>query len=269
MIRKLGVLILILTLTIHCGSEKKTEPTVQTTSPSGNTVHISLSVKKLAVSLEFFGTLGFRKSDSREDGQNPWALISDGRMLIMLSQNPFPSPGLTYYAPDMKKRVEQIEQSGFKFDDILSAGGKFSSAVVRSPGGVGFSLIAFDDKALPKIKEPFEVKCGSFQELSVPVNDIKISRQFWQNLGFKPAAGDSATGPVATLTDGLIRLGLYQNAVFPSPALTYSVKDLKINLQLLEQAGIPIGKQPAALQGKQRVLQIVSPDNHFIRIVEE
>lgn len=269
MIRKFTLIALILLFILSCESERTTEPAAQGNSPLGNTVHVSLSVKALPVSLEFFGKLGFRKLDSRESGENPWALISDGKMLIMLSQNPFPSPGLTYYAPDMQKRVARVEQSGFKFDDILSAGGRFSSAVARSPGGISVSLIAFDDQALPGITEPFETKCGNFKELSIPTKDVSTSKQFWWNLGFEVTTQDSMTGHEMVLSDGLIHLNLWQNAPFLSPALTYSTADLKRNLQTLRQTGVPVSKQLPVAPGEAAELQIVTPDQHLIRIVEE
>lgn len=79
---------------------------------------------------------------------------------------------------------------------------------------------------------------GDFLEISISTSEILASVEFYERLGFRHApVGETWRHPYAVMTDGRIALGLHQY-LFPSPALTFVLPDLRDNLGIFEQAGI-------------------------------
>ena len=59
---------------------------------------------------------------------------------------------------------------------------------------------------------------GHFHEISVAVDDVRASVEFYERLGFSQATTtDTYSHPYGVLTDGRLFLGLHQRAGFPPP----------------------------------------------------
>ena len=75
-------------------------------------------VADLDKALEFWQKLGF-KAISRFTHPYPWCIASDGLAIVGLHQTvDFTQPTITYFASDMKQKIEAIKQNGLTdFDD--------------------------------------------------------------------------------------------------------------------------------------------------------
>jgi hypothetical protein len=79
---------------------------------------------------------------------------------------------------------------------------------------------------------------GDFLEISIYTPEILASVEFYERLGFRHApVGETWQHPYAVMTDGRIALGLHQY-IFPSPALTFVVPELRSKLGGFTEAGI-------------------------------
>ncbi len=69
-------------------------------------------VKDLEVSISFWSLLGFNAL-YKSSGQNPWAILSDGLAIVGLHQTEsFSKPTITFFAADMKSKIENLKQKG-------------------------------------------------------------------------------------------------------------------------------------------------------------
>ncbi len=206
---------------------------------AGEAVQISISVKNLKESLPFYRKLGFQWVSGRQEGEHPWVLLSDGTVHIVLSQNPFPSPALTYFAADMEERVRFLQQAGIPFNDLTRREGKLVHAVLQDPNQVGITLIPFDTRDIPRPKGASLSRCGNFGELSIPTGDLASTLAFWKKLGFRVTFRSDDPYPWAILSDSLMVLGIHQTTRFNRPALTYFSTDVAERITRLKAEGIP------------------------------
>jgi len=98
---------------------------------------LALPVADLNESIGFWGKLGFA-SISRFESPYPWAIISDGLSTIGLHQTKnFTEPAITFFAADMKEKIETLRSAGF--GPLQNAENK-SSFTITSPENVKINL---------------------------------------------------------------------------------------------------------------------------------
>lgn len=75
---------------------------------------LAIPVNNLDISILFWEKLGF-KSLSKKSSSYPWAILSDGLAIVGLHQTiNFDSPTITYFASDMKNKIDKLKQSGLR-----------------------------------------------------------------------------------------------------------------------------------------------------------
>lgn len=75
---------------------------------------LAIPVNNLDSSILFWEKLGF-KSLSKKSSSYPWAILSDGLAIVGLHQTiNFDSPTITYFASDMKNKIDKLKQSGLR-----------------------------------------------------------------------------------------------------------------------------------------------------------
>ncbi len=91
-------------------------------------------VKDLETSLAFWKRLGF-EPDNVDQEPYPWSIVLDGTSIIGLHQtDEFTYPAITYFAPDMEKRLEKIRYTDIRDAFKFVMDGE-SNAELTSPGG--------------------------------------------------------------------------------------------------------------------------------------
>ncbi|MBN2366202.1 MAG: VOC family protein [Calditrichaeota bacterium] len=257
MVKKVILTLVIITI-FSCTSGEKTKERMQT----GNYFQISLSSENLQTSLDFYLNLGFSEIEVYKDAAVPWAIISDGFNIYMLSQNKFPSPALNYYDKNLEERLPALEEAGLKTEQTTGESGKLQSAVLIDPTGVGISLINMDSRGLPRPSLSDSLLTGRFLELSIPVPDLTESLIFWKNLGFHLVSEGVKPYPMTVLSDNQIRIGLHQTVVFTSPAITYSTTNPDQTKKELTDLGTEFESIPGYTNG----IRFTSPDNQLFLI---
>ena len=263
--KKLGFLIIsIILLTTSCQTEQENLPPAQTAG-SDDYLQISLAVKNLDQSLKFYAGLGFMVITADRSAEVPWAVISDGTNIFMLSQNEFPSPSLTYYLADFDEQMKVLQD--FQLISDGSRGPK--SAISMDPNGLGITLINLKSQDLPRKPAGFSIIAGSFTEISIPTQDIEASKNFWSRIGFKLQTGFNNTPDKNQLSDNLVTIGFYTGAIFPSPTLTYRNSDLTAVLEKLQSIAVKI--LPIRSETSEDILELIfaSPDGQLLRIIPE
>lgn len=77
--------------------------------------------------------------------------------------------------------------------------------------------------------------------VSLTVKDIEVSKQFYQNLGFKIVAGDQ-TQNWLVLQNGAAKIGLFQG-MFDQNIMTFNPEDIGPIHQRLNELGIDYSRQ--------------------------
>jgi len=100
---------------------------------------LSIRTTNLAESIEWYRKLGYKTAKTFEKPY-PWAILSDGNMVIGLHQgNDLPKTTLTYFSKDSAERIEKLKSMGFKFTrETKNAAGKVANAQLTAPDGQTF-----------------------------------------------------------------------------------------------------------------------------------
>jgi predicted lactoylglutathione lyase len=97
-------------------------------------------VADLQLSVSFWEKLGFTVL-SEITSPYPWAIMSDGMVTLGLHQsNHFSYPAITFFAKDMKDKIEKLKSEGLK--NYTSPGG--ANIIVTTPEDQHINLFSFD-----------------------------------------------------------------------------------------------------------------------------
>jgi len=105
----------------------------------------SVPVKDLDMSLDYWHSLGFEVL-SKNDEPYPWSIISDGLNVIGLHQTTeFNVQAITYFAPDMQKRISSLKNLGLEdnINRFSGTGDSDKNAVLTTMENQHFFLFSF------------------------------------------------------------------------------------------------------------------------------
>ena len=233
----------------------------------GTFVEISVAVPELAESLFFYERLGFEKADQNWEPW-PWAILTDGRITLSLSQTTPGLPLLSYLAGDMTERISNLEAAGLPVTRIRESQSPEVLAALTAPCGVGVSLLNYSTRRIPKPAGRSTCKCGDFGELALAVEDLDRSVGFWGRLGFRRRRGAELPYPWAVLTDDLITIGLYQTRDFDRPALIYYSVNPPERIEQLGYDGFEFDREIPSVGHATGRTMLAPPDGQLLFMLE-
>ncbi len=208
----------------------------------------------------------------------PWAVVSDGRLYFGLHQQDFSSPTLSYFGLGiLSERTAHLAKLGVNLDNIqkleriqglqnseLLYRVKFISAEFESPEGQRVLLadISSDVETTPKGRVFFS-KYETSNELSLNTEDVNAAVAYWEKPGFECVATGDQPYPWATISDGLIRLGLHQTAKLTQPVITYFAPDMPDRLKRMRRRGIKFVTEHKDKKGRRVGAVVQSPDGQL------
>ena len=91
-------------------------------------------VQDIEEAIVFWEKMGFRLHHQVESPY-PWALMYDGNMILGLHETTdFDNLALSYFAPDVKEKVKQLEEAGvYSITEYRGHGGDENNVVIRTP----------------------------------------------------------------------------------------------------------------------------------------
>jgi hypothetical protein len=252
-------LIIIIIVVGSCNPDQPDESAAE--SPIlGNYFQFSLSSKNLNQSLDFYRKLQFQIISVKDKASPPWALISDGSNMIMLSQNSFPSPTLTFYGKNLENRLNLLKNKGISYESITDDNQKIKSAIINSKERVEVSLINFKTEKLPRPRLNPNFLLGKFDGIILPSAAVQLSTDFWKKMGFTGSPFDGSSSPIH-LIHPLLNLTLYPEENQAQPVLSYIVADMASLTDFFKQAGIEFTESNIS-QGHSRI-GFYSPDRQL------
>jgi predicted lactoylglutathione lyase len=105
----------------------------------------SVPVKDLKASIAYWETIGFETLSINEQPY-PWAIIADGLNVVGLHQTTeFNKQAITYFAPDMKRRIETLKEDGLhdNINAFSGTGDPINNGVLTTMENQKFFLFSF------------------------------------------------------------------------------------------------------------------------------
>lgn len=232
----------------------------------GDFLEISVHSANVLDSLRFYERLGFTQVPTNDAWTHPYGVITDGRCFIGVHAFEFPGPSLTFVAPELRKRVEALENAGAQFEFLKLADDQFHELGFLAPDEQMVTLLEARTFSPPGADARGDSLLGFFAEYRIPVEDRAAALAQWQRFGLlegEPA--DSLDDSVVVCCTGL-NIGLTEARRVKRPLLVFHVPDLEDCLEKLAVRGI----EPARKRESRGVpaVEITAPEGTVILLVE-
>ncbi|MFQ5460601.1 MAG: VOC family protein [Anaerolineae bacterium] len=235
----------------------------------GDRVELSLSVKDLDTTLDFFSTLGYQQLAESYDEPAPWVVLSDGHVNVALHQKEAPSPSLVYFTADLDRRLALMEEHGIALVKRTENQGRTIMASFEDPNGQGLAVADMVAAHVPAPEGRGRSRLGHFGELSIPTTGLKKSVAFYRALGYERIGGDEQEPyPWAVMFDGMIPIGLHETDDFGATTITYFATDMVARIAAVEAEGIPLAWSKQNKAGEIAAARIETPDGQPLFLFE-
>ena len=187
----------------------------------GRFLELSVHAPAILESIEFWEKLGFRQVATNDVWTHPYAVVSDGTVVIGLHAYEFDSPALTFVRPDLAAHVPALRKAGIEFEFAKTADDEFHEAGFLSPDGQMVTLLETRTHSLPAFDDAGFSQAGAFDALELPTRRIDRSLPFWAKLGLAVLDYREDEPPSATLVTGPLTLRLSEDPKLKEPRLVY------------------------------------------------
>ncbi len=230
--------------------------------PQAQSFAINLSVQNSPQNAAFFLALGF--TESYEPLLEDSRLFAEENLQVQLSTTEGIRTGIVLVTEQpLDKLATALQQTG------IQTAIQDTKIQLIAPDGTALYWIHRKQSSAAKVQAMEQSLCGSFYEISLEVEDMNACRHFWELAGFKKIlpAGDLSTW--LTMSNQLLKIGLYQKGSCPhpfrSPALTWFNTDAGQRLANLQQQGFHFAYMlPATAEGKPEEAILESPEGHHL-----
>jgi len=235
----------------------------------GRFLEIRLHAPSVLESLDFYQKLGFVQAQVGEAWPHPYAVVTDGRLVIGLHQQEFESPSLTFVKPDLWRHLEALEALGIEFESRKLGSDVFNEASFRDPDGLLVTLVEARTFS-PPARDPGETSwCGYFTEFGIPTRDADRAKDFWEKLGFVAVGENERPFRRISLTSDFVDLGLYETRELRKPVLTFIDPEMPARLAEIERLGIePSRRLPSAFDPDTSWM-LVAPEGTVLLLMTE
>lgn len=222
---------------------------------------INLPVKNSSEEAQFLLSLGF--TELYTPVMENCRLFSDGQLQLQLSTAENLRAGLVMLTEQpLDKLAVALQQTGYQ------TAIQDTKIQQIAPDGTALYWLHQPKQDIPPLPAAAKTLCGDFYELSLEVADLEASRRFWEALGFKKILPEGDQSSWLTLSNPLLKIGLYQKESCPhpfhSPALTFFNADAGSRLASLQQQGFPVAHvlPNAGAQAEEAILE--TPHGHHL-----
>jgi len=226
----------------------------------GRFLEISVHAPDVLASLEFYEQLGFSQATTGEAWPYPYAVVTDGRLGIGLHQRELQqSPLLSFVLPDLYEHLGALEGLGIEILDRRLGSDVFNEATFATPGGQLVRLLEARTFS-PSDRGPGETsRLGWFEEILLPVADVKAAERFWERLGFVPAEESEEPFLHIGLTSDSLDVALVAAGTLTRPALRFTDSSMSARIRALADRGAEFARLPGKLDPSQHAL-LIAPE---------
>lgn len=234
----------------------------------GSFLEISVHSPDVLESLTFYEKLGFTQLATNDAWTHPYGVVTDGRCFIGIHAYSFPGPSLTFVAPELRRRVDDLEAAGAEFEFLKLADDQFHELGFFAPDEQIVTLLEARTFSPPAPQALRESLLGYFAEYRIPVEDRDAALTQWLRYGLiENDAADSLHDSVSACCTGL-NIGLTESRRVSGPTLVFHVTGLREQLARLETRGIEPRRVHGSSAGKSATATIVAPEGTTLLLAE-
>lgn len=226
----------------------------------GQFLEISVHAPDVLESITFYEKLGFTQVRTNDAWSHPYGVVTDGRCFLGIHAFEFPSPSLTFVAPELRKRVEPLEQNGVEFEFLKLGDDEFHELGFLAPDEQMVTLLEARTFSPPAPPVTTSSLLGFFAEYRLPVEDRGVAQAQWLRYGLiESEPADTLHDTVSVCCTGL-NLGLTESRRVRRPLLVFQSTDLDASLEALETRGIPVRREPVRPAHAPASARLVAPE---------
>ena len=204
----------------------------------GQFLEISVHSPQVLETLQWFERLGFAQIRANDTWQHAYGIATDGRCFIGVHEYEFPSPSLTFVAPELRKRVEPLEEAGAEFEFLKLADTEFHELGFYAPDEQMVCLIEARTFSPPAADSIGDSLLGYFQELRLPVEDEENALAQWLRYGLIEHESECGLRDAAAACCTGLNLAFSEARSIRKPTLIFQHPDCKVLTEDLERRGI-------------------------------
>lgn len=222
---------------------------------------VNLPAKNSSEEAQFLLALGF--TELYPPVMENCRLFSDGQLQLQLSTAGGLRAGLVMLTDQpLDKLAVALQQTGYQ---TAIQDTKIQQV---APDGTVLYWLHQPKQDFPPLPTAAKTLCGNFYELSLEVADLEACRSFWEAVGFKKILPEGDRSSWLTLSNSLLKIGLYQQGSCPhpfnSPAFTFFNADAGSRLASLQQQGFSLAHVLPAAGGQAEEAILETPQGHHL-----
>ena len=206
---------------------------------------ISVATADIRASIDFYERLGFWQAPTGDAWPHPYAVITDGRMVLGLHEVA-DFAALTFIHPDVTQVADSLDDTGVQLALRRTDPEVFNQIEFADPDGQRIRMVAA--RTLSPADAPDRAsQCGYFAHYSMPARDRDVVAAFWEPLGFVAMPPEESPYELQSLTSDGIDLALHSPRLMPTPALVFCEEDMEQRIRQLRHRGLALEPLPRAL----------------------
>ncbi len=231
----------------------------------GTFLEISVHTPEIRESLAFYEALGFHQATVGESWSHPYAVVTDGRLLLGLHDYEFDSPALTWSRANIPALVAELDAVGIRPEFAKLKDDEFNEAGFVDPDGQMVAVVEARTYSPPPADLEPAGRLGRFLQFRYPVRSVEDSTAFWEPLGF--VAHTEADDDVLLVSDG-INLGLYEARRRANPALVFETDSLGDAAEFIQTLDLELEPAPGSVWRAGRAGIVHAPAGTPLVVVE-
>jgi catechol 2,3-dioxygenase-like lactoylglutathione lyase family enzyme len=226
----------------------------------GRFLELSIHTADIRQSVEFYERLGFSQALTNDALIHPYGVLTDGVLFLGLHQRQFFTPTLSFVQPDVAQHTTALEKRGIEIESRRIDSESFNEITLLDPNSVQISLLEARTFSPPPRETHEYSACGRFVSFSAPCNDLSLTQQFWESLGFTTLEETDAPYPRLRLVKDQLRLDFHARRQLNQWCLLFQQKDISKHHST---AAVPFGLKAASH------VAFTSPDELLLLIAQQ
>ena len=183
----------------------------------GQFLELALSTDEVLADCAGYEQLGFVAAQTGDVWPHHYGVMACHGLCIALHGLPAAPPTLVFTRENVAALARELDARGLQPTQMRLGSDVFNELSLHDPAGNRVRVLearTFTPPAAPAL-----TRLGRFEALSLPCDDVALSRDYWQQLGF--VADSDTAGDLSVLRGGGLVLMLHPRAQAGAPLLRF------------------------------------------------
>jgi len=180
-------------------------------------LELALSTGEVLADCAGYEQLGFVAAQTGDVWPHHYGVMACQGLCIALHGLPAAPPALVFTRENVAALARELDARGLQPTQMRLGSDVFNELSLHDPGGNRVRVL--EARTFTPPVAPAVTRLGRFEALSLPCDDVALSRDYWQQLGF--VADTDAAGDLSVLRGGGLVLMLHPRAQAGGPLLRF------------------------------------------------